>query len=194
MLRKLLIAVVLVAALAYLGRDWLLGGLGSYLVQAGPPEKADVALVLAGDGRGNRILTAAKLVRDGFVPKVIVSGPDGNYALHECDLAIPFAVRAGFPEAYFLHFENSARSTRDEAQQAAVMIRKLGAHKVLLVTTDYHTRRAGRMYREAAPDLEIHTVAAPDKYFSAGGWWHNREGQKTALYEWMKTVASWVNL
>jgi uncharacterized SAM-binding protein YcdF (DUF218 family) len=194
MLRKLAIGLAIVAVALYLLRDPILGAFGSYLVEAGPPVKADIALVLAGDGRGNRILTAAQLVRDGYVPKVLVSGPDGNYALYECDLAIPFAVKAGYPESYFLHFENTARNTRDEARQAGEVIRKMGAHRVLVVTTDFHTRRAGRMYRQEVPDLDVHVIAAPDKYFSARGWWHNREGQKTALYEWMKTVAAWVNL
>lgn len=194
MLRKLAVGVAISALILYLARDPLLSAVGSYLVQAGPPVKADVAFVLAGDGRGNRILKAAELVREGYVPKALVSGPDGNYALHECDLAIPFAVKAGYPESYFVHFENNARNTRDEALMAAEAIRKMGAHRVLVVTSDFHTRRAARMYRNAAPDLEIFVVAAPDTYFSATGWWHNREGQKTALYEWMKTLASWVNL
>ena len=194
MLRKLALGLAIVGVALFLLRAPILGAVGSYLVQAGPPVKSDIALVLAGDGRGNRILTAAQLVRDGYAPKVLVSGPDGNYAFHECDLAIPFAVKAGFPDSYFIHFENSARNTRDEATQAAAAIRKMGAHRVLLVTSDFHTRRAANMYRLAAPDLEIHTIAAPDVYFSAQGWWHNREGQKTAFYEWIKTIASWVNL
>ena len=194
MLRKLSIGFVITAVFLFLLRDPILGAVGSYLVQAVPAVKADIALVLAGDGRGDRILTAAKLVRDGYVPKVLVSGPDGNYALHECDLAIPFAVKAGYPESYFVHFENNARNTRDEAVQAARVIREMGAHRVLLVTSDFHTRRATNMYRLAAPDLEIHVIAAPDRYFSPRGWWHNREGQKTAFYEWIKTVAAWVNL
>ncbi len=194
MLRKLVLGSAAAAILLYLARGPLLGAAGSYLVKAEPPVKADVALVLAGDGRGDRILTAARLVRDGYVPKVLVSGPDGNYNLHECDLAIPFAVKAGYPESYFVHFENTARNTRDEARAAAAELRKMGAHRVLVVTTDFHTRRAGRMYASEAPDLETTVVSSPDKYFSAGGWWRNREGQKTFLYEWMKTVASWVNL
>lgn len=194
-MRKKLAAGLVVAILVLVvSRGVWLGWIGAYLVQAQAPVKADIALVLAGDGRGNRIVTAAELVKQGYVPRVLVSGPDGNYGLHECDLEIPFAVKEGYPESYFVHFENSARSTRAEADAAVAELRKMGAHRVLVVTSDYHTRRSARMYHEAAPDLEITLVAAPDTFFSADGWWKNREGQKTALYEWMKTVASWVNL
>ncbi len=185
-----ILALVLVAAvvLAIVFHNAVLAGLGSYLVKAGPPEKADIALVLAGDGEGNRILKAAQLARSGYVSKILVSGPSGMYGLHECDLAIPFAVKAGYPESYFLHFENDARSTQDEAHAAIPRLRQLGVHKVLLVTSDYHTRRAGKIFRTAAPDLQFVVVAAPDVSFTADGWWHNRQGEKIAFMEWVKTL------
>jgi uncharacterized SAM-binding protein YcdF (DUF218 family) len=190
-------AVVLLAAVLLLAaalHTQILGGLGSYLVQAGPPEKADAALVLAGDNSGNRILTAAELMRQGYVRKVVVSGPGGNYGLHECDLAIPFAVKKGYPESYFEHAEHFAHSTVEEARAVVPQLRRDGYRRILLVTSDYHTRRAAKVFRDAAPDLTFFVVAAPDPYFSASGWWHNREGQKTFLTEWEKTVARWIGL
>jgi len=185
-----ILALVLAAAviLGLVFHDTVLAGLGSYLVKADPPEKADIALVLAGDSGGNRILTAAQLTRRGYVSRILVSGPSGQYGRYECDLAIPFAVKAGFPESYFLHFENDARSTQEEARDAVARLRQLGVHKVLLVTSDYHTRRAGKIFRSLAPDLQFVVVAAPDQNFTAGGWWHTRQGEKIAFIEWLKTV------
>ena len=197
MARKLRFFVLLVLILAGLGvvfRESALGAIGAYLVQAEPPVKADIGVVLSGDGRGNRILKAAELVKQGFIPRVIVSGPDGNFGLFECDLAIPFAVKAGYPESYFVHFENTARSTEEEARVVAEELHRQGARTVIVVTSDYHTRRAARMYRNAASDLTFIIVAAPDAYFTADGWWRNREGRKTVLYESMKTVASWLGI
>jgi uncharacterized SAM-binding protein YcdF (DUF218 family) len=192
MLRKVALGLIVVIVLCVLFSSVLLGALGSFLVKAEAPSKADIILVLAGDARGNRILKAAELVKEGYASKAVVSGPDGEYGHYECDLAIPFAVKAGYPESYFLHLENMARSTRDEARVSIAELRRLGAHRVLIVTSNYHTRRAGRMYRDEAPDLDFHVVAAPDKYFTADGWWHNREGCKTLFFEWAKTLASWV--
>ena len=186
--RILLLALVAIAVLGFLFRNTILEALGSYLVKADLPEKADIGLVLAGDGEGNRILAAAQLARQGYVSQVLVSGPSGNYGQYECDLAIPFAVKAGYPGSYFLHFENDARSTQEEARDAIVRLHQLGVHKVLLVTSDYHTRRAGKIYRTAAPELRFVVVAARDTYFTAGGWWHNRQGEKIAFNEWVKTL------
>lgn len=190
-MRVIRILALVLAAVVLLGlifHNAVLAAMGSYLVKADSPQKADIALVLAGDAEGNRILTAAQLVRRGYVSKVLVSGPSGLYGYHECDLAIPFAVKAGYPESYFLHFEHDARSTQEEARDAIVRLRELGAHKILLVTSDYHTRRAGKIFRSAAPDLQFIVIAAPDVSFTADGWWHTRQGEKTAFNEWLKTV------
>ena len=186
----LLVGLLLAAVL----HAQILGALGAYLVQAGPPQKADAALVLAGDGWGYRVLTAAQLARDGFVPRVLVSGPDGAYGLHECDLAIPFAVKHGYPESYFVHMENSARSTVAEARAVLPEIRRMGVQRLIVVTSNFHTRRAGAIFRELAPDLTILVVAAQDKDFTADGWWHGRQGQKTFLMEWEKTIANGMGL
>ena len=190
-MRVIRILALVLAAVVLLGlifHNAVLAAMGSYLVKADSPQKADIALVLAGDAEGNRILTAAQLVRRGYVSRVLVSGPSGLYGYHECDLAIPFAVKAGYPESYFLHFEHDARSTQEEARDAIVRLRELGAHKILLVTSDYHTRRAGKIFRSAAPDLQFIVIAAPDVSFTADGWWHTRQGEKTAFNEWLKTV------
>jgi uncharacterized SAM-binding protein YcdF (DUF218 family) len=186
--RILLLVLVAIVVLGLLFRETILAAMGSYLVKADAPQKADIGLVLAGDGEGNRILTAAQLARQGYISQILVSGPSGIYGQYECDLAIPFAVKAGYPESYFLHFENNARSTQEEARDAIARLRQLGVHKVLLLTSDYHTRRSGKIYRTAAPDLQFIVVAAPDTYFTAGGWWHNRQGEKIAFNEWLKTL------
>jgi uncharacterized SAM-binding protein YcdF (DUF218 family) len=186
--RILVLAILAIVVLALIFHNAVLSALGAYLVKAGPPEKADIALVLAGDGEGNRILKAAQLARQGYVSKVLVSGPSGIYGHYECDLAIPFAVKAGYPESDFVHLENDARSTQEEARYAIARLRQLGVHSVLLVTSDYHTRRAGKIFRSAAPDLRFIVVAAPDVSFTPDGWWHNRQGEKIAFNEWLKTV------
>ncbi len=103
-------------------------------------------------------------------------------------------MKHGYPESYFLHLENSARSTVAEAQAVLPVIRGMGLKRIIVVTSDYHTRRAGAIFRSLAPDLTILVVAAPDQNFTANGWWRNREGQKMFLVEWEKTVANWIGL
>ncbi len=37
-------------------------------------------------------------------------------------------------------------------------------------------------------------IAAPDRDFTANGWWKTRDGQKVFATEWTKTVATWIGL
>lgn len=191
MIRKLALIFIVALLAVILFHARILTALGSYLVLEDQPKQADIALVLAGDQLGNRILRASELVRQGYVPKVLVSGPGPLYGLYECDLAIPFAVKAGYPEAYFIHFEHMAHSTQEEAVYSAAELKKLGARHVLLVTSDFHTRRSARIFRAAVPGIEFTMIAAHDPYFSPSGWWHSREGEKTFFTEWEKTLANW---
>jgi uncharacterized SAM-binding protein YcdF (DUF218 family) len=197
MMRVVRVAVLMVVSLAAVGlvfHNAVLGAIGGYLVREQPPQKADIAIVLGGDGSGRRILKAGELVREGYVPQALVSGPGGAYGLHECELAIAFAVKAGYPESYFRHMEHDGHSTRDEALVAGPILRQLQVHTALLVTSDFHTRRAGDVFRGVTPDISYIVVGAPDEYFSAGGWWRDREARKITLLEWTKTVANWFKL
>jgi len=193
-LRRVAAAVVLLAAAAVIFHAAIFRALGGYLVQASTPEHADIAVVLAGDSWGKRILKAGDLVRQGYAPKALVDGPSGHYGLHESDLAIPFAVKAGFPESYFLALPMDAHSTEDEAHVVQQELRRLGVHKALLVTSNFHTHRAGRIFRSVDREREFIVVAAPDEYYSAEDWWKNREGRKTFVTEWMKTIAQWFGI
>jgi uncharacterized SAM-binding protein YcdF (DUF218 family) len=182
------------AALVVLTSPFWLAGLGGYLVRASAPVPADLVVVLAGDFTGNRVLMGGDLVRRGYAPQALISGPSGAYGMYECDLAIQFAMRHGYPQSYFIRLPNEARSTREEAAVIAAALRERHAHRVDVVTSDYHTRRAGNILRDETQGIDIHMVAAPDEYFSANGWWKNREGRKTFLLEWLKTVAGWFRL
>ncbi len=194
--RSLKLTFLVVAALAGLlaitHAAWM-SALGRVLIREDGPAKADIAVVLAGDKYGNRILKGAELVRQGYVPAVLVSGP-GFYNTYESDMAIAYAVHRGEPLQWFIPVPHHAESTAEEAWEVLRALEIRNARTFLLVTSDYHTARAGRIFRKAIRDsnagLEMRVVAAPDRWFRADSWWKSREGRKIFLSEWMKTVAS----
>ena len=190
---NLAILVALLIILTLTHSVWM-GWMGAFLVDAESPARADIIVVLAGDAYGNRILRAAELVKQGYASKVLVSAPAGFYGLHESDLAIPFAVKHGFPASWFVALPHDAHSTDEEARAILPELQKRNVHRVLVVTSDYHTRRALHVVRARWPPIEICMVAAPDEFFSAYGWWHTREGRKTFFLECSKTLASMVGM
>lgn len=190
----IVLALVLAAVLSHpLWFPWI----GHALIRDEGPGKAEIAVVLAGDDSGHRIEKGAELVRAGYVPSVLVSGPS-YYGVHECDLAIAFATRKGYPANWFIPLPNSDLSTKQEAWSVLQELRRRSIHSFLLVTSDYHTARAARIYRAVersmggGPDMRV--VAAPDQYFHESSWWRSREGQKTVFFEWSKTLATAVGM
>lgn len=184
-----LLAVAGVCAILAATHPVWLRALGNALVTDESPVKADVAVVLAGDNYGHRILKGAELVRQGYVPAALVSGPSGSYGLHECDLAIPFAVRKGYDAEMFVPVPHDALSTVEEADVLAKELRRRGVRRYLLVTSNFHTARAGRIFRGRIPDIDVHVVAARDEWFDPDRWWTHREGWKRFVIEWQKTIA-----
>ena len=195
---KIAVSVLALCALAYAGRGLWLPVFGYALIHDDGPAKADIAVVLGGDYWGHRILRAAEFVKQGYVPAVLVSGPPGFYGLNEADAAIQFAVSHGYPKEWFFPLRHNALSTHDEAVVVIEEVCRRGARSFLLVTSDYHTGRARRIFlateraRGGGPSLRA--AAAPDEFFTAATWWKSRESRKIVLMEWMKTCATAVGM
>jgi uncharacterized SAM-binding protein YcdF (DUF218 family) len=192
---KSALVLLFLAAVVFLARDVWLGALGAALVHDDGAGKAEIAVVLAGDNWGHRLIKGAELVKQGYAPRVLVSGPPGGfYGLNEADAAIQFAIRKGYPAEWFIPLRHTALSTRDEATAILDALKQRNIHSFLLVTSNFHTARARRIFLKAerqrggGPDLRV--VASVDQFFTAANWWHNREGRKIAFMEWTKTLTS----
>jgi len=191
---KIVVGLLLVLLVIFLSRGFWLRTLGNVLVRNDGPSKADIAVLLAGDPWGHRIEKAAELVRQGYVPAVLVDGPPGFYGMHESDAAIAYIVRRGYPQQWFINFPMKARSTEEEAETVVPELRRRNVRSYLLVTSNFHTARAGRTFRAVQRALrynaEMRVVASSDEDFSPNDWWHTRQGKKAAFIEWCKTLAA----
>jgi uncharacterized SAM-binding protein YcdF (DUF218 family) len=194
LLLRLILAVAAAAILAYFTRGLWLPAAGYALIHSDAPAKADIAVVLAGDSRGHRIEKAAQLVKAGYAPQVLVSGPPGTYGFNESDLAVQFIEREGYPASWFIPFPDQSHSTKEESGYILRELRRRNIHSFLLVTSDYHSGRARRIFLSSEREIGYYptfrTITAPDEFFHAATWWHDREAQKTVFMEWWKTIAA----
>lgn len=178
---------------AWLFRAPLLTAAGNALVEDDGPQKAQAVVVLGGDDYGTRTLKAAELVQAGYAPYAIVSGPP-SLLEPESDRNIEFARRNGYPVSLFRSVPNDSDSTRSEAAFLGKYLQRQGIHKILLVTSNFHTRRAAHLLRIQNAELQVIAVPAPDRYFTPDGWWKSRSGLKTFFFETSKTVATWLGI
>ena len=193
-LGKFLIFLLLLTLVIYAGSGVWLSALGNALIHDEGAAKAEIAVVLAGDPWGHRLTKGAELVRQGYVPQVVVSGPPGIYGINEADAAIQWATARGYPREWFIPLRHSGLSTRTEATAVLDLLRERKVTSFLQVTSSYHTGRARRIYlaaeRERGGGPAMRTVASDDRFFSVQHWWQNREGRKSVFIEWTKTLTS----
>jgi uncharacterized SAM-binding protein YcdF (DUF218 family) len=181
---------VLLGIIAYAFRRPVFRAAAQALIQNDGVHKADCIWVLGGDDYGTRILYAGQLAKAGYAPYVLVDGALGLIG-HESDVTIRYAVRQGLPASLFqpVLLPKGVDSTGTEVRYVAEsVLRPRGIKNVLLVTSNYHTKRAARFVRREVPWLHVSMVPASDPYFSPDGWWKSRNGQKTFVFEWMKTI------
>lgn len=197
-IRKILISLTLfgfaVLAIVWFYRIPLMWRAGQMLTDMDAPAAADAVIVMGGDFNGWRVLKGAELARSGFAPKVITSGSGSLYGIRESAAAIDFAVDHGYPRSSFIPFQYGATSTLDEAIHVSQFARDLGFHRLIVVTSPWHTRRTRRAFHKAAPDLDVTLVGSVDKEWDGGFWWHSRDGRKIFYVEWQKTLASYAGL
>jgi uncharacterized SAM-binding protein YcdF (DUF218 family) len=189
-----LVAFLAFLGLAYLARHPLLRLVGSFWVVDEPDAHADVMFVLSDDNyAGDRATHAAQLYRRGVAPLIVASGRllrayAGIGELIEHDL-----LADGVPAGSILKFPTRATNTRDEAEAFLGLATAKGWKRILIVTSNYHTRRTRFIYSRVFPsDIAVSVASAPDSEFDPAHWWETRAGLKIFLNEAVGyVVARW---
>lgn len=173
----------------------ILAALGNFLVEDDGVQKAQAAVVLGGDESGGRLIKAAQEAQAGYVPFVISDGPKTLLG-HESDMDILYAEKQGYSPSLFrpLPFPPDVNSTRAEAEYVGQYLKQQGIHKILLVTSNYHTHRAAYLFRKVNPWLQVIVIPAPDPDYKPDSWWTFRNGRRTFLLEWLKTFAAYMGV
>jgi len=186
-----ILLLVLIAAGIRLLSEPFLTACASYLIEDDGPRKADAILVLGGDRYGDRTLKGAELAKAGYAPVVYVDGPPRLMGYESTDEVTYAEQKGGYPPAVFkeVHLPEDAESTRTEMMFVGKSMAADGIKSILLVTSNFHTRRAAKLWRQVNPNINVTVVASSDPYFTPTTWWKTRPGQKTFVYEWLKTIS-----
>jgi uncharacterized SAM-binding protein YcdF (DUF218 family) len=161
---------------------------GRVLVVSGEARRADAVIVLSGDPTGQRLEKAVEVFRSTGSARlvIIVSGANQLYASR--DDVTRYLEEQGVPMSAVRLLPPSA-STAAEAGAIASLAERCGWDSLTIVTSPYHTRRAGWLFGRAVNGGQI-TVVASDESFHSGAWWTNEVDREHVLLEWIKGLAS----
>ena len=184
---KLLFVIFFVVFLAilYLVRVPLLRFAGEFWIVDDAPESSDVIIVLSGDNYDAvRAARAAALFRAGMAPHVVATGRSLRSYATTTDLMKRDLVDHGVPATAIIPLTHRADNTRDEAVAVSELVHSHGWKKILLVTSNYHTRRSEYIYeRTLPPGTQLRIISAPDIEYDPQSWWRTREGLKIFFHE-----------
>lgn len=180
---------------AWIGAGLILVGLFGFLAaRAGRflvvdvPRSADIIVVLAGE-TDRRPARALELLQKGYAPRVLIDVPtDGKiYTFTQLELAkkyvqsLPDAAAVGVCPIIGL-------STKAETRDVEKCLTGQPSGSVLIVTSDFHTRRALSIFRHELPGHTFSVAAAYDNAQFGTRWWAQRQWAKTFFDEWLRLL------
>ena len=190
---SLLFLIVLCAGL-YVARHPIMRFAAESWVVDQPAAHADAIVVLGGDNfYADRATHAAKLFREGVSNQVVASGKRLRPGAGEAELMEHDLTERGVPKEKILRLPQDASSTIEEAIMLGRAAEQHGWKSIVLVTSNYHTRRARYIFQKKfPPSIAVSVASAPDGDFDPTRWWERRLSAKLFLHELTGMVdAAW---
>ena len=197
-LRNTLVTVailLLLVSLAFAFRSQILTGIADYLIINDKLQPAD-AIFLLNSEVNTRPFRAAELYAQGLAPVVVIARaedtPVVTLGLVPNDTAISVGVmeKLGVPpeKIIILTLPGVVTSTFDEAVAFRKYSEANRVHRIILVTSAFHTRRARWIFDKALSGLQItlEMAAVPYADFDQTDWWQNETGLITLNNEYIK--------
>jgi DUF218 domain len=160
---------------------------GDFLV-VDAPRPSRVILVLAGE-TDRRPRRALELLAQGYAPRIVLDVPSNArlYQFTQIELAQNYIQSLPHPAMVGI-CPIDGLSTRDESRDAEKCLDQMDAKSVLIVTSDYHTRRALQVFRREFPGHEYSVAAAHNEEGFGTRWWTHRQWAKTFVDEWLRLI------
>jgi uncharacterized SAM-binding protein YcdF (DUF218 family) len=179
------LVLCLFLGMLYLARNPLLRAAAAFWIVQDRIEPAEAILVIGDDNlTSDRAAEAATLFRAGWAPQVVASGRMLRPYASIADFIARDLENKGVPASAIVRFSHRADNTLEEAQGLQVLIAQKGWRRILLVTSNYHTRRARYIFRKVLPDtVRLQVVGASDTQFEPTTWWASRQARKLFFFE-----------
>ena len=175
--------------------------LGRWLDREDPPQKAAAIAVLSGR-MPSRALEAARLYKQGYAPQIWLSYSIEPGATLE-KFSVPYAgeefydrlllLHQGVPDSAIHILAPPIVNTADEMRAFGQALHKENLHRIILVTSKVHTRRAGVLWKRlSAQDGEAIIRGTTDD--DVAHWWRNTSDALDVVRELLGLLNAWAGL
>lgn len=191
--RKVIILIIVTAVLIV-----IIGlNLGRFLVESDKLEKADAIAVFSGDS-GARTERAVELLKEGYADYLILSGGKVYDDVTMAELMKNHAIKLGVDESKIL-IDDEASTTNENAEFTRDIIEENNFKSVIVVTSDYHTRRSKLAMEKSLEDtlidgqnVEVIVTPSKEEEFNIK-WWTSGNSILLIISEYLKLIGYWIN-
>jgi len=177
--------ILLICWVLYLVRAPILRYIGEGWIVEDPLEHSDALIILSDDNfYADRATRAAELFRRGMAPEIVASGRRLRPIAGIAELMVHDLLERGVPKGKIEAFAQDAENTREEAMALAQFVSRKKWHSVIVVTSNYHTRRARYIFLRVFPStIRVRIASARDGDFDPEQWWQHRKSIKKLTTE-----------
>ncbi len=175
--------------------------LGSFLAREDALQHADAILVLSGTAI-TRPLEGADLYLAGYAPRIVLTRETREGGVRALAArGIPFAedvtrargafLQLGIPDEAIVIPERIHDSTAAEAITLRELVARHSWHRVIIVSSKYHLRRAGFAFRRELRETGLEIIMRGTRYDSLepNQWWRRRGDARAIVAELPKLAA-----
>jgi uncharacterized SAM-binding protein YcdF (DUF218 family) len=169
----------------YLVRAPILRFVGESWVVEDSLEHSDSIVILSDDNfYADRATRAAELYRQGLAPAVVASGRRLRPFAGIAELMVHDLLERGVPKDKIEAFPQDADNTKEEAMALAQLAARKKWRSIIVVTSNYHTRRARYIFEHVFPSaVRVRIASARDGDFDPERWWQHRKSIKKLTTE-----------
>jgi hypothetical protein len=160
---------------------------GNFLI-VDAPRPSDVILVLAGE-TDRRPERALELLGQGFARRVVMDVPTNGKLFEFTEIQLAEKYVHDLPQGALVSVcPIDGLSTQEESKDAEKCLAREGGKSVLIVTSDFHTRRALSVFRRELPKHDYSVAAARNQQQFGARWWTHRQWAKVFVDEWLRLI------
>ena len=181
----ILVVLLVLFAILYWARHPIMRFAAESWVIDEPAAHADALLLLGDDNfYADRATRAAEMVRHGVAPVVVASGRRLRPSAGVAELLEHDLIERGVPKDKIIRFPHDAENTLEEAKALARLCAEHHFRTVIVVTSNYHARRARYIFDKAfPPTITVSVAGAHDGDFDPDHWWEKRKSEELFLHE-----------
>lgn len=186
--------------LLFLFRNPILRGIGFWLINEDPIERADAVVMLGGNPL-ERAPVVKKIMDQNYASHVYCTGSyvspqfkSLGIQISEAQNSKKYLVKLGIPDSC-IHALSKGTSTIEEAKLLLRISKQNKFKKIILVSSRFHTARVKKYFNKifAGSGTQLIVRGAKPLNYSINTWWHSEEGLLFVNNEYVKSFYYWWN-